>query len=136
MRPVPSRPTPLTVPVPQPTAPFLQFIEHRSPPSPPIPTVHPIDNDFPPEITMNTARSIFSRTDTVIGLAALVAAGALMLTAVSDMTRRFDPTPPTVMVQLEPVVITGTAKAKPAVRDAQIQPVVTKLAVAGITTLN
>ena len=86
---------------------------------------------------MNTTRPLFSRTGTTLALASLLAVGGLMLAGVTDMTRRFDPTPPTVMVQLEPVVITGHhAKAKPAVREAQIQPVVTKLAVAGITTLN
>ena len=85
---------------------------------------------------MNTPRSIFSRTDTAIALASLVAVGGLLMAGVSDMTRRFDPTPPTVMVQLEPVVITGHhAKAAPALREAQ-QPVVTKLAVAGVATLN
>ena len=86
---------------------------------------------------MNTQRSIFSRTDTAIALASLVAVGGLLMAGVSDMTRRFDPTPPTVMVQLEPVVITGHhVNAAPAVREAQQQPVVTKLAVAGVATLN
>jgi hypothetical protein len=115
---------------------FLQFVDCRWAARGAISTVHPIDNDFPPEITMNTSRSLFSRTETAIALASLVAVGGLLMAGVSDMTRRFDPTPPTVMVQLEPVVITGTAKAKPAVRDAQSQPVVTKLAVAGVSTLN
>jgi hypothetical protein len=114
----------------------LQFVDLRWAARGAIPTVHPIDNDFPPEITMNTPRSLFSRTETAVALASLVAVGGLLMAGVSDMTRRFDPTPPTVMVQLEPVVITGTAKAKPAVREAQQQPVVTKLAVAGVSTLN
>jgi hypothetical protein len=85
---------------------------------------------------MNTPRRLFSCTDTVVALATLVAVGGLMLAGVSDMTRRFDPTPPTVMIHLEPVVITGTPKAPPAVREAQQQPVVMKLAVAGVTTLH
>ena len=85
---------------------------------------------------MNTQRPLFSCTDTVVALATLAAVGGLLIAGVSDMTRRFDPTPPTVMVQLEPVVITGHhAKAAPALREAQ-QPVVTKLAVAGVSTLN
>jgi hypothetical protein len=86
---------------------------------------------------MTPTRSLFSRTETAVVLSSLIAIGGLMMAGVSDMTARFDPTPPTVMVQLEPVVITGHhAKAAPAVREAQQQPVTMKLAVAGVTTLN
>jgi hypothetical protein len=114
---------------------FLQFVELRWAAVLSIPTVRSIDNPLPPEITMTPTRSLFSRTETAVVLSSLIAIGGLMMAGVSDMTARFDPTPPTVMVQLEPVVITGTAKAQPVVREAQ-QPVITKLAVAGVTTLN
>ena len=88
---------------------------------------------------MNTTRPLFSRTGTTLTLASLLAVGGLMLAGVTDMTRRFDPTPPTVMVQLEPVLITGHhVKAQAAGPQASqpAQPALARLAVSGLPAVH
>jgi hypothetical protein len=85
---------------------------------------------------MHTARPLFSRTGTTLTLASLLAVGGLMIAGVTDMTRRFDPTPPTIMVQLEPVVITGHHVKAQAAAPQAAQPALARLAVSGLPTVH